>query len=168
MARGGANMNYWLSMNFHEWFSWMRCAYRIDTNKASCSAAKIFSTEARRRGGCLTARGHNYSSKAVRPPPFTPYLRRHINFWLISGQLYGNYMYALQGQKPKHIVFHSTFWKSAHLAFALTGRVFPSSYKTQGAALGYELIGPTGRSNFTCESWNFWHTRGMSLRLITF
>ena len=32
-------------------------------------------------------------------------------------------------------------------AFALAGRVFPSPNKTQGDALGYEFVGPTGRLN---------------------
>ena len=78
-------------------------------------------------------------------------------------------------------------------AFALAGRVFPSPNKTQGDALGYEFVDPTGRLNINTLAQLIFHykssvahfkfsvahfehsdpqilgyTRGMSLRLFTF
>ena len=78
-------------------------------------------------------------------------------------------------------------------AFALAGRVFPSPNKTQGDALGYEFVGPTGRLNINTLAQLIFHyksseahfkfsvahfehsdpqihghTRSMPLRLFTF
>ena len=55
-----------------------------------------------------------------------------------------------KGKSPNILNFIRPFENL--LIWLLPLRVFPSSYKTQGAALGYELIGPTGRSKSTCES----------------